>query len=273
MLTPFETILAGSISGFAGVIICHPFDSIRTRLQASKNPSTSHVIKSVVQEYGIRGFYKGFIPPFVAQGVYKSVIFTVNNYVYQQSNNSFLSGMIAGAVNSMVVCPVELVRTRQILAVTSSSSASSVVQVLNDIIKSNGYRGLWSTLGPTVIRDGPGLGFYFISFNYFKLSLSSVIPDYVDTIWTKVIAGMFAGISFWIWALPIDTIKTVIEANIDRFNASNTLTIIKNMYDEGGILRFYRGWIFAFGRGIPAASITLTVYDSMSEYILRRKFA
>ena len=252
-------------------------------------------MKNVFKEQGMNGFYKGFTPPLIAQGVYKSIIFTVNTYVYRKTNDSFISGMIAGAVNSLVVCPVELIRTKQILSPAASISSSlSVVQVLQDVIRSNGYSGLWATLGPTITRDGPGLGFYFISFNYLKISLSSFIPAITDTIWVKIIAGMGAGVFFWMWvrpssfsynyyhsvtnsltyslvhkALPIDTIKTVIEANINR--NTNTLTIIKNMHKEGGVARFYRGWIFAFGRGIPAASITLTVYDCVSDYILKGK--
>ena len=103
--------------------------------------------------------------------------------------------MIAGAVNALVVCPIELIRTKQILSATPSNSSSLlVIQVLKDIIKSNGPRALWSTLFPTIIRDGPGLGFYFITFNYLKTYLSSLIPGNGDGIWIKIVAGMGAGI-------------------------------------------------------------------------------
>ena len=207
MLSPVETIVAGSISGFAGVIICHPIDSIRTRLQATKSQSTSQVIKSVLQAHGVKGFYKGFAPPFLAQGVYKSIIFTVNNYVHRKTNHSFISGLIAGAVNALVVCPVELIRTKQILSLSISNSSSlSMIQVLMDIINSNGPQALWSTLLPTVIRDGPGLGFYFISFNYLKIYFSSLISANDDSIWIKIVAGMGAGLSFWMWVRAFNTL-------------------------------------------------------------------
>ncbi len=205
MLSPLETIVAGSISGFAGVIICHPIDSIRTHLQATKSQSTSQVIKSVLQAHGVKGFYKGFAPPFLVQGVYKSIIFTVNNYVHRKTNHTFISGLVAGTVNALVVSPVELVRTKQILSSISNSSSLSLMQILKDIINSNGPRALWSTLLPTIIRDGPGVGFYFISFNYFKKYFSSLIPANGDNIWIKIVAGIGAGISFWMWVSAFHT--------------------------------------------------------------------
>jgi hypothetical protein len=59
--------------------------------------------------------------PFLAQGVYKAVIFSVNSAVAKMLKNGdeplslakkAICGSVAGAANSVVVTPVELVRNR-----------------------------------------------------------------------------------------------------------------------------------------------------------------
>ena len=52
-------------------------DTIRTRLQTSKQfqGSALRCLRSTVTKEGVGGLYKGAFAPFVAQGLYKGVIF------------------------------------------------------------------------------------------------------------------------------------------------------------------------------------------------------
>lgn len=69
----------------------------------------------------MRGLYKGMLAPFLAQGVYKAVIFGANNALSRvlrkgdeplSPAQQALCGSFAGGANAFVVTPVELVRNR-----------------------------------------------------------------------------------------------------------------------------------------------------------------
>jgi len=124
-------------------------------------------------------------------------------------------------------------------------------------------------------------------------------------LWERIVAGGAAGVAFWVWALPVDCIKTVMEASVvssssidnnDNNNNNNSnsnssrsksssssmnlnnsnklrrsigifeaFSQIRNRPNGGGIFNLFSAWPVALGRGIPAAAVTLTVYDMCME--------
>jgi solute carrier family 25 citrate transporter 1 len=49
----------GSIAGIITTLTTQPFDVIKTRSQSAAGTSTAEAVKSVLLDYGIRGFWKG----------------------------------------------------------------------------------------------------------------------------------------------------------------------------------------------------------------------
>jgi hypothetical protein len=141
----WKNLVAGSVAGVAGLVLCHPLDLVRTRLQTSTRYSGPiDCFTRTVREEGVRGMYKGMASPLAAQALYKSVIFgaisvaqsgviamrpkdykQVGPYPFSISEQ-FVFGAVAGGINSFVVTPVELVRNRLIVQYASSPSPSSV---------------------------------------------------------------------------------------------------------------------------------------------------
>jgi len=282
-----ENLLAGSIAGCSSLAACHPFDVIRIHAQTNKkNVPILTLINEIMfinnhnHNYniikGISSLYKGFWGPFFAQGLYKSIIFSTNSlmgqyYFSNQKTTSFsifTCGFVAGTVNCIVVSPVELIRTKQIIS-QSDKNNSKILTIVKDIIFQSGFRSLYRNITPSIIRDGPGVGFYFLIFNQSKsiitkniiMNNKSDLPllSSTTTFLIKLLSGSFAGISFWLWAFPVDTIKTVMESS-SKSSPKMYPTIIQ-LLKEGGINRLYRGWSIAIARGIPSAAVTLTTYD------------
>lgn len=296
-----DSLLAGSIAGSASVLICHPLDVVRTTVQLNPQLSLRNCASQIYTSYGLPGFYKGIVAPFLAQSTYKAVIFTSNaitkQYLFPNRHSAatiFWSGCIAGSINALFVAPVELIRTAEIMVANSQNGAKSITSTLYHIINSSGFTNLWRGSIPTVLRDGPGVGFYMLAFEVAKKEISK-ITDHKKGIplWARIFAGSCAGLFFWIWALPVDTIKTVIESKIMKdindhpslrqtvrpsFRQPKVLLSllhdsVHELMNHGGVFAFYRAWPAALGRGIPAAAVTLTTYDMCLEYFsgLRRK--
>ena len=61
-----ENFMFGYISGMAGILVSHPFDTLKTNIQENK-PLTKN----------IRMLYRGLIPPLIGVGFEKAVVFGV----------------------------------------------------------------------------------------------------------------------------------------------------------------------------------------------------
>lgn len=284
----YKSLLSGSCAGITSCLLLHPMDVLRTKMQTtshgnhSKSISSTRYLVSTIQksfEYGgYRSFYIGLSLPLSAQALYKGTIFTIHNfskqYLFTSSNNSnvltttFISGAVAGAINGGIfVTPVEYVRNQLIaqqhsqLVALSSSSSNPVKQVITgpmQVIKNTIRKspiGLYRGVLVTIIRDGLGCGCFFTANEYILHAHEQNNPNNTSIdIVTRVVAGSMAGIAYWAIALPFDTIKTQIQ--------TGEMKSISHFFRKlSSVKQLYSGWQVAFGRGAPAAAITIGVYD------------
>lgn len=74
--SPVTGFVAGILSGATKLVIGHPFDTLKVRLQVSGerfNNSVVNCLKSTVRKEGLRGLYKGGSPPLFGWAVMDSV--------------------------------------------------------------------------------------------------------------------------------------------------------------------------------------------------------
>jgi len=308
--TIVHNLIAGSLAGCSSMVACHPLDVLRVRLQGDSRSgglTVTRLLKEIIKHEGAMSLYRGFLPPFFAQGVYKSTIFCTNSLVSQYLFTGkktpvtiFTSGCIAGSVNAFVVSPVELIRTRLIIVPAGSSSATASGPSLSMwacfrglLAEPRGFAGLWRGLVPTIARDGPGVGFYLLAFEEAKrffveqqaaaaqtiasaptdpsLSLPSPSPSPLPPLplYARVTAAACAGIAFWLWALPVDGIKTLVEMAGTTTDSASTYSVLQTLRRNGGSSRILRAWPVALGRGLPSAIVTLTVYDVAMGWLVK----
>lgn len=284
-LSPWaKSVTAGSVSGMASVVVCHPFDTIRTRLQISPQRFRGFFdcAAQTIERESAAALYKGFAAPFFTQAVYKSVIFTTSakfrNDIFPNCQTlqpwltpsviSLSSGAIAGGLNAFIVTPVELVRNRlqvQYKHVQSSRRYRGTFHCIAQVMRTEGIGAFWRGFSTTILRDSLGVACYFLGFDFAKQQLSqrTSIGD------TSVLltAGAFGGISFWAIALPFDTIKTLIQVDTKQGKHSGLLSTTGRLIQDHGVLHLLRGWQAAFSRGIPSAAITFYTFDRTSRYL------
>ncbi|EKU21566.1 hypothetical protein NGA_0360510, partial [Nannochloropsis gaditana CCMP526] len=239
-----KQVLAGSIAAFVSTLVCHPIDVLRTELQTTQETLTAReCLRRIWRAEGMQGFYKGLSAPLAAQAVYKAIIFGTNSTAQQlllartkkrprppSSNLSppclsypeiFLCGALSGGVNALVVTPVELVRNR---LVVSHGVYSGPRDCVGQAWRGGGFRGLWNGLLPTLCRDGPGVGAWFLAFAAGKDGLLAWKKSTKGLRGGKreageeklgvgglLLAGSGAGVAFWTVALPFDTVKSVMQ--------------------------------------------------------------
>lgn len=258
------------------------------------------VLVNTFRNGGIRALYTGVTPVLGAQAVYKACVFTVNNvtmskikdyktrkggggtYTYTPTLlDIWFCGACGGCVNGTAfVSPVEFVRNQQIAIHSRVSTAEGTsseamrrkmktpVDIIRQTLRENGILGLWRGTGVTVLRDSLGCGGFFLMNELGRRYLGPHLGGRESKA-TFLVAGACAGWGYWLFALPLDTLKAIVQTG----GASSAREILSLSIERDGLARtctlLLRGWQLAFGRGAPSAAITLTTYSTMYELTSR----
>jgi len=201
----------------------------------------------------------------------------------------FISGFMGGAINAALFCtPVEYVRNQQIAQIENSKNGTSTapnktntnksadilnsrnkngpIAVIRRTIQGNGFTGLWRGVASTVLRDSVGCGVFFAAMAYSQEQFTPAHSNRPPQTALLILSGAMAGVSFWIWALPIDSMKTWIQNGTAR-NLSDAVQISQRNGFAQSIPSLFRGWQVAYSRGAPSAAITVLTYSLVFQHL------
>ena len=126
-----------------------------------------------------------------------------------------LGGTGTGAIQSLLISPVELTKVRLQLqnAGQMTETAKGPLMLAKNIWRKEGLRGIYRGLGVTVMRDGPSHGLYFWTYEYMREQLHpGCRKSGEESLNTMLIAGGLAGVTSWISCYPFDVVKTRLQA-------------------------------------------------------------
>ncbi|KAK6299331.1 solute carrier family 25 member 48 [Coregonus clupeaformis] len=122
-----DDFLAGWIGGASSVIVGHPLDTVKTRLQAGKGyKNTLHCVLQIYRKETVAGFFKGLSFPLASITVYNSVVFglfnntqrVISKFRYGDGRQPCgmldltLASMLTGLMSVGLGAPVDLVKIR-----------------------------------------------------------------------------------------------------------------------------------------------------------------
>ncbi|XP_024293546.1 mitochondrial basic amino acids transporter isoform X1 [Oncorhynchus tshawytscha] len=218
---------AGCIGGAAGVLVGHPFDTVKVRLQVQSvdRPlyrGTYHCFQSIVRQESMTGLYKGIGSPMMGLTFINAIVFGVQGNAMRRLGhdtplNQFLAGASAGALQSVICCPMELAKTRmQLQGLGERKSKQKLyknsLDCLVRIYRKEGFRGINRGMVTTLVRETPGFGIYFLTYDVLTRSLGCE-PDDPYMILKLLFAGGMSGITSWISTYPVDVIKSRLQAD------------------------------------------------------------
>lgn len=130
-----------------------------------------------------------------------------------------IGGLCTGALQSLMLSPVELVKIRIQLQDKSHAELHQPdchrgpVSVAKSIIRTEGLRGIYRGFSITVLRDAPSHGFYFWTYEYIREQLHpGCRKKGQESLQTMLVAGGLAGVASWVCCYPLDVIKTRLQA-------------------------------------------------------------
>lgn len=238
----FETaknLAAGSVGGVASVYSGQPLDRAKVLLQTSpgKYKGPSDCLRSIYRQSGIRGLYAG-----ATASLYAEVSANVIMYASYQAAKQMLlehglgeqaaaivAGGISGALVSSVYGPLDLIKIRMQTQRAGEKAFSGTIDCARQIVQKEGAPALLNGLSATLLRTVPQVMAYFYSYDMARKKFG------LD----PLIAGGLAGLACWCVGLPLDTVKSKIQA---APSGTTLMGCTKAIIEKDGLAGFYRGW-------------------------------
>jgi solute carrier family 25 carnitine/acylcarnitine transporter 20/29 len=229
-------LITGVCYGISNVLVGHPLDTIKTKMQVMpeyKTKSMFSAIGNLFAKEGVRGFYKGVIPPLMGSSVFRATQFAVFEALYTkwQDNTTMrqkipytmgleprilIAGICSGTARSVIECPFEY---SKVLGQTNQTWA------LKNVYK--GFTPLW-------IRSTGLMTSYFCLVDFFRRNTNAYKHDYGLFFMNGLCATMGFAL---VW--PFEVAKNIIQVTHSNLP---TTKIIKNQIHEHGVIQgLYKG--------------------------------
>ncbi|CAN6918694.1 unnamed protein product [Brassica oleracea] len=169
-----------------------------------------------------------------------------------------ISGAVAGAVSRTVVAPLETIRTHLMVG----SGGNSSTEVFGDIMKHEGWTGLFRGNLVNVIRVAPARAVELFVFETVNKKLS---PEHGEQskipIPASLLAGACAGVSQTLLTYPLELVKT--RLTIQRGVYKGIFDAFVKIIREEGPTELYRGLAPSLIGVVPYAATNYFAYDSL----------
>ncbi|KAF9732859.1 hypothetical protein PMIN06_005733 [Paraphaeosphaeria minitans] len=279
-LQSLRALVAGGVGGICAVVVGHPFDLVKVRLQTAEKGVYSgamDVVRRTIAKEGMaRGLYAGVSAPLVGVTPMFAVSFwgydvgkqlvssfsTVHNNQFSVAQVS-AAGFFSAIPMTLITAPFERVKVllqiqgQKQLAPGEKPKYAGGVDVVRQLYKEGGMRSVFRGSAMTLARDGPGSACYFATYEVVKRKLTPKDPVTGApgqlSLSAVMVAGGAAGMAMWIPVFPIDTIKSRLQSAEGRPTIGGT---IRGIYASGGYKAFFPGIGPAMARAVPANAAT-----------------
>ncbi|KAL7114156.1 hypothetical protein ACP275_04G102500 [Erythranthe tilingii] len=286
--------VAGGFGGTAGVMAGYPLDTVRIRQQNSTGGGAAayQILRRVVATEGPFALYRGMAAPIASVTFQNAIAFQTyailsrafgTNATSSNDPPSYkgvaLGGFGTGAIQSLLLSPVELIKIRlqlQTKPITTNQSYGGgsgttthkgPLDVARSIFRSEGLRGIYRGLGITVLRDAPAHGVYFWTYEYTRERLHpGCRKNGQESFRTMLLAGGLAGVASWMCCYPLDVVKTRIQGRSDLY--TGIVDCFRRSVREEGYNVLWRGLGTAVMRAFIVNGAIFTAYETALRCIL-----
>ncbi|KAK4871582.1 hypothetical protein RN001_015706 [Aquatica leii] len=270
-MNPFEYFVCGGFGGICTVLVGHPLDTIKVRLQTMPLPApgqkplyagTWDCLKKTVTLEGPKGLYKGMAAPlagvapifaisFMGYGVGKR-IFGPSQGNELTTTQYFLAGAFSGIFTTSIMAPGE--RIKCLLQIQQSSTKklyNGPIDCALKLYKQGGIRSIYLGSLATIMRDVPASGLYFLTYEKLKNYLTDNGAKEI-TILGTIFAGGSAGVTNWLIGMPADVLKSRLQTVPAGTYPNGLRDVFRDLLKKEGPFALYKGIVPVLLRAFPA---------------------
>ncbi|GMG26116.1 unnamed protein product [Ambrosiozyma monospora] len=262
----------------------YPLDMVKTRIQlqvgSGANAEYSGVVdcfKKIIKNEGFSNLYRGIAAPIMMEAPKRATKFAANDewgkfyrrtFGVEKMNQqlAILTGASAGATESFVVVPFELVKIR---LQDKTSQYKGVTDVVSKVLKTEGvlafYNGLEATLWRHIFWNAGYFGVIFQVKSLMPKPKNSTERTLID-----MISGAIGGTVGTMVNTPFDVVKSRIqntpktEGVVRKYNW--TFPSIVTVFKEEGFAALYKGFLPKVLRLGPGGGILLVVFTQTMDF-------
>ncbi|XP_026485292.1 probable mitochondrial glutathione transporter SLC25A40 isoform X1 [Vanessa tameamea] len=205
---------------------------------------------------------------------YEQLRFRMKNFYNNITGNSgqpmwipMIAGGTARITAVTLFSPLELIRTKM---QSKSLTYSEITLALRQVLKYEGYRGLFRGLGSTLLRDVPFSGIYWSTFETTKRVFNKPESEKNSFIFNFFCGSVAGSIAAFI-TLPFDVVKTHQQIELGEKEiytdgkvhqrASNMKDIAKTIYNNHGVRGLFTGLLPRIFKVAPACAIMIATFE------------
>ena len=264
------TLVPGALFGMTSVVVGHPFDTIKTRMQAMRGFENRNMIRSfmkTVHDQGVRGLYRGALFPLLGSSIYRSSQFAAYEAIYTYMNSSIGKYQIPGTfgLESRVIIGSLGGGTVRALIETPLEYAKICRQTLQSWKLQHVYKGF----GITWCRSVGLLCTFFIIYDSTRRFYPNLLTRPI--LGPFLMGGVAATMAWWIvW--PLEYMKSQVQGGYGKdLPVWKRIVVVR---ERGGVFALYRGIVPGTIRSFFANGIAMIVLArsqrKMTEWGLRK---
>eukprot|EP00301_Raphidiophrys_heterophryoidea_P004446 c11929_g1_i1.p1 GENE.c11929_g1_i1~~c11929_g1_i1.p1 ORF type:complete len:306 (+),score=49.81 c11929_g1_i1:136-1053(+) len=291
---PLTHFVAGGAAGLAESTICHPLDTIKTRMQLRgggreyKGPFKTGM--GIVQKDGPLALYKGLtavqtgiVPKmairFWSFEMYKKLLGQKDGQPLGHSL-TFLAGLGSGVTEAvLIVTPFEVCKIRlqgQFNSMSDPEDPSTrkyrnVAQTAYTVAKEEGVGALWKGVGPTLMRQGINQAVNFTAYQAFKAKWTEIRGGKELFAWQHFLCGGVSGALGPIANCPLDVVKTrlqkqvIIPGQVPKY--TGMVQAVSLIAREEGVISLWKGLEPRLMRIVPGQAITFMIFEKVAAWL------
>jgi solute carrier family 25 (mitochondrial citrate transporter), member 1 len=291
--TMLHHLFAGGAAGFVESSVCHPLDTIKTRMQLRTASGSKYGLfmtgwriiqnESFFALYkGLTAVYMGIVPKmavrFSSFEKYKELLAGPDGKVSQVG--TFFAGLGSGVTEAiLVVTPAEVCKIRLQAQFHSMADPRqlanrkyrNVLQTAVLVAKEEGITALYKGVVPTVMRQGINQAVNFTCYQLFKTKWMEHTGKTELLPWESMLFGGLSGGFGPLVNNPLDVVKTrlqkqrVIEGQTPKY--TGIVQAIPVIAREEGVRALWKGITPRLMRIMPGQAITFMTYEWVSKHM------
>lgn len=279
MADSLKSFISGGFGGACVVIVGHPLDTIKVRLQNDKPPPNNEFNgmmdcgRKMIAKDGIRrGLYRGMSAPLVAVTPIFAVYFwgfDMGKKIWKSAAGTPDSLSTAGIIfaggfsalpGTLVMVPGDLIKVKlqSEPATGKPPRFTNPINCASWILANEGPKGLFRGTALTLLRDVPGSVAYYTTYELVKQKLVDMAKDPAASGPPKLspvaimTAGGLSGVANWLVAVPPDVVKSRFQAAAPGTYPGGLRQVARELFQQEGLGAFFKGLAPALTRAFPA---------------------
>ncbi|XP_066158444.1 mitochondrial carnitine/acylcarnitine carrier protein [Euwallacea fornicatus] len=268
---PLEYLICGGFGGISTILVGHPLDTIKVRLQTMPLPKSGELsqyagtldcLKKTVKYEGPLGLYRGMGAPllgvspifalsFMGFGVGKK-LFCPEDIRQHTHSQYFVAGAFSGIFTTFIMTPGERIKCLlQIQGAGGGKPYSGPIDVFMMLYRQGGVAALYKGMGATLLRDVPASGVYFLTYEAVQNYITRH-GEHEASILGTIISGGIAGVANWLVGMPSDVLKSRFQTAPEGRYPHGLRDVLKELIANEGPLALYKGIVPVLLRAFPA---------------------